>query len=76
MIGVFDASFLPKSGTCTPGLDKFFSLAAGAVRKGLEVSVLGVVTTMSRRIFAAPVLPYSTEQKYSSHTITAKAVRL
>lgn len=52
MIGVFDASFLPKSGTCTPGLGKFFSSAAGAVRTGLEVSVLGVVATASRRTFA------------------------
>jgi hypothetical protein len=52
VIGVFDASFLPKSGECTYGLDKFFSSAAGAVRKGLEVSVLGVVTTASQRTFA------------------------
>lgn len=52
VIGVFDASFLPKSGTHTPGLGKFFSSAAGAVRRGLEVSVLGVVCAASRRTFA------------------------
>ena len=40
MIGVFDASFLPKSGKRTYGLDKFFSSLAGASRYGLEVSML------------------------------------
>lgn len=49
LIGVFDATFLPKSGTETYGLDRFFSSAAGRLRRGLEVSILGVVTTTSRR---------------------------
>ena len=52
MIGVFDASFLRKSGKQTYGLDKFFYPAAEVVRRGLEVSVLGVVATASRRTFA------------------------
>jgi len=52
MIGVFGASFLPKSGKHTSGLGKFSSSAAGAVRRGLEVSVLGVVCVESRRTFA------------------------
>lgn len=66
MIGVFDASFLPKSGTCTPGLGKFFSSAAGAVRTGLEVSVLGIVATASRRTFALDATqtpPHLSEKK-------------
>jgi len=49
LIGVFDTSFLPKSGKKTWGLDKFFSSAARAIRTGLEVSLLGVVATTSRR---------------------------
>jgi hypothetical protein len=51
IIGVFDCSFLPKSGTETWGLDQFFSSLAGKPRKGLEVSVLGLVATGSRRAF-------------------------
>jgi len=48
---VFDCSFLPKSGTETWGLGRFFSSLAGKPRKGLEVSVLGIVATESRRAF-------------------------
>ena len=51
VIGVFDCSFLPKSGTETWGLDRFFSSLAGRSKKGLEVSVLGIVATGSRRAF-------------------------
>ena len=51
IIGVFDCSFLPKSGTETWGLGRFFSSLAGRSKKGLEVSVLGVVATQSRRAF-------------------------
>ena len=64
-------SFLPKSGKQTYGLDKFFSSAAGAVRTGLEVSMLGVVTPTSRRTFALdatqtpPGLSKKQEEGYS-----------
>jgi hypothetical protein len=51
IIGVFDCSFLPKSGTETWGLGRFFSSLAGKPQKGLEVSVLGIVATESRRAF-------------------------
>jgi len=51
IIGVFDCSFLPKSGTETWGLDRFFSSLAGRSKQGLEVSVLGLVATGSRRAF-------------------------
>lgn len=51
IIGVFDCSFLPKSGTETWGLDPFFSSLAGRAKQGLEVSVLGIVATGSRRAF-------------------------
>jgi len=51
IIGVFDCSFLPKSGTETWGIDRFFSSLAGRPKQGLEVSVLGIVATESRRAF-------------------------
>ena len=51
IIGAFDCTFLPKSGTETWGLGRFFSSLAGKPKKGLEVSVLGVVATSSRRAF-------------------------
>ena len=55
LIGVFDASFLPKSGKHTYGLDKFFSSLAGANRYGLEVSILGCISTISHRVWTLDV---------------------
>lgn len=52
LIGVFDASFLPKSGTKTYGIDQFFSSTARAVRSGLEVAILAVIAPVSRRTYA------------------------
>lgn len=49
LIGVFDCSLLPKGGTETYGVDRFFSSQAGRSKRGLEVSLLGVVATESRR---------------------------
>ena len=51
MIGVFDCSYLPKSGTKTYGLDRFFSHVAKARRPGLEVSILGCIAVLSRRVW-------------------------
>lgn len=51
LLGVFDCSFLPKSGTETYGIDRFFSSALGRAQRGLEVSILGVIATQSRRAF-------------------------
>jgi hypothetical protein len=48
MIGAFDCTFLPKSGKKTWGLGHFFSSAAGKNKRGLEVSILGAITTESR----------------------------
>ena len=57
IIGVFDTSFLPKSGKMTYGLDKFFSSAAKAVRTGLEVSLLAVIAVNSRRAVGLDATP-------------------
>ena len=39
VIGAIDGSYLPKSGKCTYGLDKFWSGVAGRVKQGLEISL-------------------------------------
>jgi hypothetical protein len=51
VIGVFDCSFLPKHGSATYGIDRFFSARTARAERGLEVSILGVVATESRRAF-------------------------
>jgi len=48
LVGVFDCSLLPKGGTKTYGVDRFFCSRAGP-EQGLEVSLLGIVATESRR---------------------------
>lgn len=49
LIGVFDCSLLPKGGTETYGIDRFFCSRARRSERGLEVSLLDVVATESRR---------------------------
>jgi len=71
IIGAFDCTFVPKSGSETWGLGQFFSSLAGEPKKGLEVSVLGVVATSSRRAFGVdatqtpPDLPTGEQDGYS-----------
>jgi hypothetical protein len=43
LIAVQDASFIPKSGHHTYGLDRFFNGCAGRPQRGLEISALAVV---------------------------------
>lgn len=40
-----DASFIPKSGPCTYGLDYFYNGTQGRAEKGLEISTLALVDT-------------------------------
>jgi len=71
VIGAFDCTFLPKSGTETWGLGQFFSSLAGRSKQGLEMSIPGIVATSSGRAFGAdatqtpPGLPTSEEEEYS-----------
>jgi hypothetical protein len=51
-IGVFDCTFVPKSGAKTFGLDKFWSSCAGKAQVGLEVSVLACVNTLTKQCLA------------------------
>jgi hypothetical protein len=43
VIAVIDCSFISKSGKHTFGLDKFWSGCLGKAKKGLEISVLGLI---------------------------------
>lgn len=43
LLGVLDCSFIPKAGKKTFGLDKFWSGVANTAKRGLEISVLGVI---------------------------------
>jgi hypothetical protein len=47
VLGVVDCSFIPKSGKSTYGLDKFWSGVAGKAKRGLEISVLGLIDVAS-----------------------------
>jgi hypothetical protein len=51
-IGVVDCSFIAKSGTKTFGIDKFWSSCAGKAQRGLEVSLLACVNTITKQCFA------------------------
>src|SRR5215471_7709051 len=43
LIAAQDASFIPKSGKHTFGLDRFFNSCAGRVERGLEISTLALI---------------------------------
>ncbi len=47
MIGLLDASSTPKSGKQTFGLDRFYNGSHGRVERGLEISLLAVVDTVT-----------------------------
>jgi hypothetical protein len=74
LIGVFDGTFLPKSGTESYGLDRFFSSAAGRPERGQEVSILGVVATKSREAFGvdATQTPAGLSESTSSEEESSK----
>ena len=42
-VGAIDASFVPKSGKATYGLDRFYNGKASRVERGLEISMIAVV---------------------------------
>jgi hypothetical protein len=50
-----DASFVPKSGKKTYGLDKFFNGCAGRAQKGLEVSLVSLIDVNTNTAYALSV---------------------
>lgn len=55
VIAAVDCSYLPKAGKSTYGLDKFFSSVAGKAKKGLEISLLSLIDTVSGAAWALDV---------------------
>lgn len=51
-IAAIDASFIPKSGKKTEGLDRFWNGSAGRAEKGLELTTLCVVEVETKLAFA------------------------
>ena len=74
LIGVFDCTFVPKSGTESYGIGRFFSSAAGRSERGQEVSILGVVATKSREAFGvdATQTPVELSGSFSSKENSSK----
>jgi hypothetical protein len=52
VIALLDASFSPKSGKQTFGLDQFYNGSHGRVERGLEISLLAVVDTVTENAYA------------------------
>lgn len=55
LIGVFDCSFIPKSGKQTYGLDKFWSGCDNKAKRGLEISVVGCIDTTRKQAWTVDV---------------------
>jgi len=51
VIGAMDASFCPKSGKHTYGLDWFYNGSASRSQKGLEISLIAVVDVAEARAY-------------------------
>jgi hypothetical protein len=69
LIAVQDASFIPKCGKHTYGLDRFFNGCAGRPERGLEISALAVVDVSANCAYTLavsqtpPGLAHSPQQK-------------
>jgi len=54
-IAVVDCSYIPKSGKHTYGIDYFWSGVANTTKRGLEISVLGIIDVLSGKSWALDV---------------------
>lgn len=72
LIAVQDASFIPKSGKKTYGLDKFYNGCAGRPERGLEISALAVVDVTQKGAYLAAVAqtPATLELKKEQADVT------
>ena len=55
VVAAVDCSYIPKAGKATYGLDKFFSGAAGRAKRGLEISLLCLINTLSGQAWSLHV---------------------
>ncbi len=71
-LGVFDCSFVRKSGKKTYGLDRFWCSGDDAVRRGLEISLLGCICLERRQAWTLDVTQtppdLSTDERTSTYT--------
>jgi IS4 transposase len=70
VIGVLDASFNPKSGKQTFGLDRFYNGSHGRVERGLEISLLAVVDTVTENAYGIHAQQTDSQSQYPLITRT------
>jgi hypothetical protein len=75
---LFDPSYLPKSGKCTPGLGRYWSGQAGAVKRGLELGAFAVGDVGHHTAFhlSASMTPSQSELKAQGKTLMGHYVSL
>ncbi len=75
---LFDPSYLPKSGKCTPGLGRYWSGQAGAVKRGLELGAFAVGDVGHHTAFhlSASMTPSQSELKAQGKTLMEHYVSL
>lgn len=75
---LFDPSYLPKSGKCTPGLGRYWSGQAGAVKRGLELGAFAVGDVDHHTAFhlSASMTPSQGELKAQGKTLMSHYVSL
>jgi len=75
---LFDPSYLPKSGKCTPGLGRYWSGQAGAVKRGLELGAFAVGDIGHHTSFhlSASLTPSQAELKAEGKTLMGHYVSL
>lgn len=74
----FDPSYIPKSGRHSPGLSRFWSGQAGAVKRGMEIGAFAVGDFDHHTAFhlSASLSPSSVELKEQGRTLTEHYVSL
>lgn len=75
---LFDPSYLPKSGKSTPGLGRYWSGQAGAVKRGLEIGAFAVGDLGHHTAFhlSASMTPSQAELKAEGKTLMKHYVSL
>lgn len=75
---LFDPSYLPKSGKCTPGLGRYWSGQVGAVKRGLELGAFAVGDLEHHTAFhlSATMTPSKEELKAKGKTLMSHYVSL
>jgi IS4 transposase len=74
VIGVLDASFNPKSGKQTFGLDRFYNGSHGRVERGLEISLLAVVDTVTENAYGIHAQQTYSQSQYPLITRTEQSL--